>query len=80
MLLLGSSRRATLHKACTNMAPQTPDMKEERVLYGDSKGGSIMLLCGCRELPARDLICTGTEAKARGRHSDLHQEIKTACC
>lgn len=30
----------------------------ERVVYGDSKGALVLLLCGARELPARDLIST----------------------
>ncbi len=29
----------------------------ERIVYGDSKGNVIMLLCGTRVWPARDLIC-----------------------
>ncbi len=29
----------------------------ERIVYGDSKGHIIMLLCGTRVWPARDLIC-----------------------
>ncbi len=29
----------------------------ERLVYGDSKGHIIMLLCGTRVWPARDLIC-----------------------
>jgi len=28
----------------------------ERVVYGDSNGDTVLLLCGARELPARDLI------------------------
>lgn len=28
----------------------------ERVVYGDSKGAAVLLLCGSRELPARDLV------------------------
>ncbi|KAG2498385.1 hypothetical protein HYH03_003644 [Edaphochlamys debaryana] len=30
----------------------------EQLVYGDSKGAAIMLLCGSREWPARDLIST----------------------
>lgn len=30
----------------------------ERVVYGDSRGAAVLLLCGSRELPARDLIST----------------------
>ena len=39
-------------------------------MYGDSKGNVTMLLCGTREWPARDLICTD-------EHQDyifIHQE------
>ena len=32
----------------------------ERVVYGDSRGAAVLLLCGSRELPARDLISTDT--------------------
>lgn len=32
----------------------------ERVVYGDSRGAAVLLLCGSRELPARDLISTET--------------------
>lgn len=35
----------------------------ERVVYGDSKGGVVLLCCSQRELPPRDLI-----------HSDSHQD------
>lgn len=28
----------------------------EQIVYGDSKGAAIMLLCGSREWPARDMI------------------------
>jgi len=30
----------------------------ERVAYGDDRGSVLLLLCGSRELPARDLIST----------------------
>jgi hypothetical protein len=30
----------------------------ERVVYGDTAGAAVLLLCGGRELPARDLIST----------------------
>ena len=30
----------------------------EQIVYGDSKGHVVMLLCGTREWPARDLIST----------------------
>ena len=30
----------------------------ELVVYGDTKGCATLLLCGSRELPARDLIST----------------------
>lgn len=30
----------------------------ERVVYGDTTGAAVLLLCGSRELPARDLIST----------------------
>lgn len=32
----------------------------ERVVYGDSRGAAVLLLCGSRELPPRDLISTET--------------------
>lgn len=32
----------------------------ERVVYGDSRGDVVLLLCGSRELPPRDLISTET--------------------
>lgn len=32
----------------------------ERAVYGDSRGAAVLLLCGSRELPARDLISTET--------------------
>lgn len=32
----------------------------ERVVYGDSRGAAVLLLCGSRELPPRDLISTDT--------------------
>jgi hypothetical protein len=38
----------------------------ERVVYGDSRGAAVLLLCGSRELPARDLISTETH-KVGGR-------------
>jgi hypothetical protein len=30
----------------------------ERVVYGDSRGAAVLLLCGSRGMPARDLIST----------------------
>lgn len=40
----------------------------ERVVYGDSTGATVLLLCGSRELPARDLISTDNH---KVRHSWL---------
>jgi hypothetical protein len=39
----------------------------ERVVYGDSRGAAVLLLCGSRELPPRDLISTETH-KVRAVH------------
>ena len=35
-----------------------PPSAGEQLVYGDSKGHVVMLLCGTREWPARDLIST----------------------
>jgi hypothetical protein len=37
----------------------------ERVVYGDSRGSAVLLLCGSRELPPRDLITTETHKVSR---------------
>jgi hypothetical protein len=37
----------------------------ERVVYGDSRGSAVLLLCGSRELPPRDLISTETHKVSR---------------
>lgn len=37
----------------------------ERVVYGDSRGSAVLLLCGSRELPPRDLITTETHKVRR---------------
>lgn len=39
----------------------------ERVVYGDTSGGALLLLCGGRELPARDLISTDDHKVGVGR-------------
>jgi hypothetical protein len=47
-----------------------PFVPGEQLVYGDSKGHVVMLLCGTREWPARDLISTE-------EHQDyiyIHQE------
>jgi hypothetical protein len=38
----------------------------ERVVYGDTTGATVLLLCGSRELPARDLISTDNHKVWRG--------------
>jgi hypothetical protein len=42
----------------------------ERVVYGDTTGATVLLLCGSRELPARDLISTDNH-KVRLLHAAL---------
>ncbi|GIL56855.1 hypothetical protein Vafri_12156, partial [Volvox africanus] len=45
----------------------------EQLVYGDSKGAAIMLLCGSREWPARDLISTEEHQDYIYIHQD-HQD------
>jgi hypothetical protein len=42
----------------------------ERIVYGDSKGSVVMLLCGTRVWPARDLICQDEYQDYMTVHSD----------
>jgi hypothetical protein len=50
----------------------------ERVVYGDTKGCATLLLCGSRELPARDLIST-EQHKVRQKHGTSHSYIVFIC-
>jgi hypothetical protein len=50
----------------------------ERVVYGDSRGAAVLLLCGSRELPPRDLISTETH-KVRAVHLLLKAGAAAAC-
>lgn len=43
----------------------------ERVVYGDTKGAVVLLLCGSRELPARDLISTEQHKVGAGEQRGL---------
>lgn len=54
----------------------------ERVVYGDSRGAAVLLLCGSRELPARDLISTETHkvslsalVEPGGLQNDLYHHV-----
>lgn len=55
------------------------EMDNEYVVYGDTKGSIMMLLCGTRELPPRDLIST-TEHRdyevLHHEHSDWITQVK----
>eukprot|EP00775_Hariotina_reticulata_P009116 gene9116-9285_t len=47
----------------------------ERVVYGDSNGDTVLLLCGSRELPARDLISTDNHKDYLYLHKDHNDWI-----
>ncbi|WIA12480.1 hypothetical protein OEZ85_012515 [Tetradesmus obliquus] len=51
----------------------------ERVVYGDTTGATVLLLCGSRELPARDLISTDNHKDyiyLHKEHSDWVTQVR----
>ena len=51
-------RSNSLPSTHSSRPPSPPSLVGEQLVYGDSKGHVVMLLCGTREWPARDLIST----------------------
>lgn len=51
----------------------------EQLVYGDSKGAAIMLLCGSREWPARDMISTD-EHQVGVRARACVKELRSSMC
>lgn len=52
----------------------------EFTIYGDSKGATILLTCGVRELPPRDLICTNHHSDYEvlyNEHTDWITQVHT---